>query len=1318
MADEYQEGDVKLSDVVDINFLQELQDNFAKIFGVASITVDLKGPVTKPSNFTDFCIKYTRGSESGYKRCNECDINCGKIAAEKGQAVIYDCHAGLTDFAVPIIVNNKQIGSILGGQILTQEPDEEKFRALARELGIDEQEYIEALKKIKIVPKEKVEAAAQILFLVANAISETAAKNIYLTAKNKRENALRKVFEAISGSLDSNRIKNIIVNEVAKALNPDVCLIATYDNMNDYFYIDDYSQYKSRETDKDYVSINTRTEGVKWFMDLFRNNKETHFTDVEEYIKENNLQNTAVERHLKEYNIKSGYDAAITYGDQLLGYIVIQYTKDYKTLNSDDLSFLKSIAAQAGVVINQANLYKQSQLQVERETILRKIIEATRSSLDTITVKQNLVNELGAAFKADRCYFRAYDKTKDKFSPPDVEYLSSSDIPSLLNVEPHQEGLKYFSEELRKRSHGFYPVVANADFAKGTPLEDYMKSAEMIADYAMPIIDREEGFTWLVLHYSKEDPRFDEDHLKLLETIAYQIDNTLEQLKLYDNTKKIAKRETLLRKINETISSTLDIDTIIDFICIEVAKLFNVQRAIVVEFPYENNYSNYIIRREYKSREDIRSIKEIDPDGNASKYWGEKLCYTDNVLAFDNISEADAPQQFKNAYAEIGVKSAIGIAIKEDGKIWGEIVLFEYDNYRHWSDEEITLLNAIAGQIYISIQQSKLYLTAQQQIEREKAILNNMPFMAWLKDDKGRFLTVNELFAKQCNLKVEEIVGKSDLDIQPEELAKKYMEDDRSIMETGQQIKIEEQIAGPDEVKWYETFKTPVFDQNGTVIGTTGCSRDITEQKEVDRMKNEFVSIISHELRTPLTSIRGALGLVSSNALGILPDKVNSLLTIASNNTIRLINLINDILDMEKIKAGKMDFNFDEYEVMALLEESIKLNEEYARQYNVTFEIGTRLDNALINIDKDRFIQVITNLLSNAAKFSYQNETVSINVQRNKNQVSISVVNKGHGIPEESVSKIFQSFSQVDSSDARQKGGTGLGLSISKSIIERMGGTIGFISKVQESTTFYIKLPEIQKNDVVKTVLICEDNKTTAMCIKSMFESLGYNADLAFRADEASKLLIERHYDLMTLDLLLPDRDGLTLLEELKWGEKTKYLPVLIISVKKPDLKLIKKNHQIVDWLEKSFKIEDLEQSIQKIMHNKNTNKVKILHVENDVDILKLIDLTLRDIAIVTPVKNLTKASEVIKETAFDIIILDYVFPEGTSDKLIPAIKSGHNKDAKVIVFSAYEESKILARYVDSIFLKTDISNEKFRESIQTLIDMRQYEKEMKGSSL
>lgn len=482
---------------------------------------------------------------------------------------------------------------------------------------------------------------------------------------------------------------------------------------------------------------------------------------------------------------------------------------------------------------------------------------------------------------------------------------------------------------------------------------------------------------------------------------------------------------------------------------------------------------------------------------------------------------------------------------------------------------------------------------------------------------------------------------------------------------------------------------------------------DVTQHTEMERMKNEFVSTVSHELRTPLTSIRGALGLALSETLGKLPEKSKDLLNIANNNSIRLMNLINDILDLEKIKAGKMEFTFKEYEVMPLIEETIRLNEEYAKQYNVKYEITERLDDAFINVDKDKFIQVVVNLLSNAAKFSFENEIVKISVQRKKNVISISVINRGPGIPEESYSKIFESFSQVDSSDSRKKGGTGLGLNIARLIIKKMGGEIGFTSKVNEDTTFYFELPEIVKKSENKTVLICEDNKTTAFYIKSMFEQLNYNPDIALCAGEAIQLLNDKNYDLMTLDIMLPDKDGLVFLDELSNNTKTEDLPIIIISVSKPDPKIMKNNYRVIDWLEKSFDIEDLKKSVTKIMQAKNLNKIEILHIENDEDILNIINLTLRDIANVTGVKKLSDAKDIITKNAFDIIILDYVFPEGTSDRLIPTIKSGVNKNAKLIVFSAYEESRILANYVDTIFLKTNVSNEQFKNSIESFINAK-----------
>jgi ligand-binding sensor protein len=165
--------EVKLTDIVDIEFLQEFQDNFAASVGVASITVDNNGtPITKPSNFTSFCMDYTRGSKKGLERCMLCDKKGGEESGRTGKPAIYDCHAGLVDFAAPIILDGKQVGAIVGGQVLTSQPDENKFRQIAAEIGVDPDKYITALKEIKVVSRQNVEAAAKVLYLVANNLSE------------------------------------------------------------------------------------------------------------------------------------------------------------------------------------------------------------------------------------------------------------------------------------------------------------------------------------------------------------------------------------------------------------------------------------------------------------------------------------------------------------------------------------------------------------------------------------------------------------------------------------------------------------------------------------------------------------------------------------------------------------------------------------------------------------------------------------------------------------------------------------------------------------------------------------------------------------------------------------------------------------------------------------------------------------------------------------------------------------------------------------------------------------------------------------------
>ena len=235
--------------------------------------------------------------------------------------------------------------------------------------------------------------------------------------------------------------------------------------------------------------------------------------------------------------------------------------------------------------------------------------------------------------------------------------------------------------------------------------------------------------------------------------------------------------------------------------------------------------------------------------------------------------------------------------------------------------------------------------------------------------------------------------------------------------------------------------------------------RDITERKRVERMQSEFVSTVSHELRTPLTSIAGALGLINGGALGAVPESMATMLGIAQQNSQRLSLLINDLLDMDKLNAGQMRLDLQAYPLRPLLEQALQANQAYADEYRVHWQLLDVPENAKVRVDAQRFLQVMANLLSNAAKHSPANSAVDIHCQITEQQLRIEVRDYGSGIPEAFRARIFSKFAQADSSDRRQLGGTGLGLAISRELVEHMHGQIGFSCEPGQGTCFWFSLP-------------------------------------------------------------------------------------------------------------------------------------------------------------------------------------------------------------------------------------------------------------------
>ena len=280
-----------------------------------------------------------------------------------------------------------------------------------------------------------------------------------------------------------------------------------------------------------------------------------------------------------------------------------------------------------------------------------------------------------------------------------------------------------------------------------------------------------------------------------------------------------------------------------------------------------------------------------------------------------------------------------------------------------------------------------------------------------------------------------------------------------------------EQIENQGFIRNFETvFRTKYGVEkdmllSGEIISYRGedclllVGQDITARKEIDRMKSEFVSTVSHELRTPLTSIKGSLGLLVDGVLGTLPEKAKGMVDIAYKNTERLITLVNDILDMEKLDSGSMEFDFQPLDLSDLVREAVETYRGFAEVHGVKFVLVGLAPGVKVWGDYNRLTQVVANLLSNAAKFSPEGGEVEISVASQDGVVNVSVSDHGPGIAEEFRELIFGRFTQVDASDSRQKGGSGLGLNITKSIVEKHDGAIGFDTEVGAGSTFFFTLP-------------------------------------------------------------------------------------------------------------------------------------------------------------------------------------------------------------------------------------------------------------------
>jgi PAS domain S-box-containing protein len=530
---------------------------------------------------------------------------------------------------------------------------------------------------------------------------------------------------------------------------------------------------------------------------------------------------------------------------------------------------------------------------------------------------------------------------------------------------------------------------------------------------------------------------------------------------------------------------------------------------------------------------------------------------------------------------------------------------------------------------------------------QKKAILDNLPHYAWLKDCDGKYLSVNDSFANSVNKRMEEIVGRTDYDLYAEELARKFRDEDIKIIITKHQSFSEEQNGD----RWFESFKAPIFDADGNVIGITGISLEITKRKkaeeeiknyseklaiqnvklkiindeiktakekaeESDKLKSAFLANMSHEIRTPMNAILGFATLIRNRVLS--EEKRKDYLELVNSNCRQLLRIISDIIDIAKIEAGQISIFNKNFSLNKTLHD-LYLNfgnqlEAMKKPIKLILRPGLNNEESTIFSDKVRLEQILANLLSNAIKFTDEGTIEFGYYIDRRRDIIFFVKDTGIGMTQKEQAVIFDRFRQVSSSYNKIYGGTGLGLSISKGLAEKLGGKIWVESEIDAGSTFCFNipfkpglrtdnLPQIEYtanyNWKGKTILIAEDEEINYNLLETIISPTKAKIIRAKNGLEAVEICRNKlNIDLVLMDIKMPDMNGFDATKKIKLTRKN--LPIIAqtayaMSVDEDNCL----RAGCDDYISKPLQIDDLLNKVNKYLFEK-----KIIETESNKEVI------------------------------------------------------------------------------------------------------------------
>lgn len=554
-------------------------------------------------------------------------------------------------------------------------------------------------------------------------------QSLIIKRKVEKTELLKKIIEYLRSSLDINEIKNNLVIEVGKAFNADRCFIRTFNTEFDSFNpVDVHSEYLKSPDVKSLINYQFNDEFNNFLNKQYKNKCGFIIPELSELEKILGKNHIVIQILRDKFNVKSNYCFPIFYEDKPVAILVVHFTEKNVYLSKEKVDLIKSITDQAGIALTQAQLYSTVKKQAEREKLIRDISNKVKSFLDIKEIKKNIVTEIARVINADRVIVREYNPDIRGYFrvDRDSEYLSSDQVKSMKDEKEDEGGLKWFTEKLKTKERIIFnnakEFIQNNNL-ENTSVESLLKKYNIISSILLPLVIYDEYIGSICIDFTQNQANLSPYDIEFIQALVNQLGANIYKYRIYNELKKTAERENLLKLITETIIYSSDIDIALNKIVEHLAYFFKAGSIFITQ-TLSDGEAAFIYRARYPENTGTYLQNLSVMSHKLEQYWKKEIVDKSNIIAINNTSAALIPEDIRELYLNLGVKSILGLSIKKENDKWGFIKILQYKYPRKWSNDDILFLKLIAQNIYLGIKQVELTSFTKRQAEKEFLLRN------------------------------------------------------------------------------------------------------------------------------------------------------------------------------------------------------------------------------------------------------------------------------------------------------------------------------------------------------------------------------------------------------------------------------------------------------------------------------------------------------------------------------------------------------------------------------------------------------------------